>query len=329
MARPLRVEFAGAIYHVMSRGNARQKIFLDDRDYARFFEGLSRTVQRCDWRLLSFVCMPNHVHLFLRTPEPNLSRGMQYLLSGFANWHAKRHGRPGHLLQGRFKGELVEDESYYWNVSRYIHLNPVRGRRPLAAHPRDWTWSSYPGYARRRLRLDWVAYDELLCAWQGEMGGSDAEAAYGRFVQQGLTEPPENPFRNATFGWLLGSQAFVDRIRERMQPPRFDDDVPRARRISNLEPATVIAAVADHYGISPASFQRRRSGDNRRDVAAYLARRLTTATLRELAGVFGLTHPGSVSNLLRRAENTIAKSKRLRKDVAAIQKRLMKAKNEV
>jgi len=329
MARPLRIEFGGAIYHVMSRGNARQKIFHDDRDYTRFFEGLSQTVQRCDWRLLSFVCMPNHVHLFVRTPEPNLSGGMQYLLSGFANWHAKRHARPGHLLQGRFKGELVEDESYYWRVSRYIHLNPVRGRRPLVAHPRDWTWSSYPGYARRRLRLDWVAYDELLCAWQGEMGGNDAEAAYRRFVQQGLTEPPESPFRDATQGWLLGSQAFVDRIRAQMKRPRFDDDVPQARRVSNLEPTTVIATVAHYYGISPASFQRRRSGDDRRDVAAYLARRLTTTTLRELAGAFGLTHPGSASNLLRRAESSITKSERLQRDIVTIRQRLTKAKNEV
>jgi chromosomal replication initiation ATPase DnaA len=161
------------------------------------------------------------------------------------------------------------------------------------------------------------------------MGGNHAERAYRRFVEQGLTEPPESPFRNAAFGWLLGSQSFVDRIRKRMKRPHFDDDVPLARRIANLEPETVIATVADYYGISPASFQRRRSGDDRRDVAAYLARRLTITTLRELAGVFGLTHPGSVSNLLRRAEDTVTNSKHLRQDIDAIRKRLAKTKNEV
>ena len=96
MARPLRIEFPGAIYHVMSRGNARRRIFHDDRDHERLLEGLEQTVRRCGWELFSFVLMPNHLHLFLRTPQPNLSRGMQYLLSGYANWYAKRHRRTGH-----------------------------------------------------------------------------------------------------------------------------------------------------------------------------------------------------------------------------------------
>ena len=97
-------------------------------------DGLEKTVGRTGWEVFSFVWMPNHIHLFFRTPRPNLSRGVQYLLSGYANWYAKRHRRTGHLFQGRFKGELIEDESYFWNVSRYIHLNPVRGKRPLVEH---------------------------------------------------------------------------------------------------------------------------------------------------------------------------------------------------
>ena len=157
MARPLRIQFAGAIYHVMARGNGRQRLFHGDDDYQRMLEGLEKTVLRTGWEVFSFVWMPNHIHLFFRTPQPNLSRGMQYLLSGYANWYAKRHQRPGHLFQGRFKGELVEDESYFWTVSRYLHLNPVRGKRPLGAHPRDWRWSSYPGYAHKTARLDWMA----------------------------------------------------------------------------------------------------------------------------------------------------------------------------
>ena len=329
MARPLRIEFPGAIYHVMSRGNARQKIFCDGRDYTRLCKGLRETVERYGWELLTFVFMPNHVHLFLRTPQANLSRGMQYLLSGFANWYAKRHQRPGHLFQGRFKGELVEDESYFWNVSRYIHLNPVRGRRPMVRHPRDWPWSSYAGYARRRQRHDWVAYETLLSAWQGEMGGTRAEVSYRRFVEQGLAQPPASPFDNAAFGWILGSESFVERIRGRMTRPSQEDAVPLARRLAKLETETVLTAVTEYYGISRSSLQVRRSGDDRCDVAAWLTRSLTSVTLRELASFFGLNHPGSVSNLLRRAETTIAKSKRLRKDTGSIREMLLKTKNEV
>ncbi len=120
---------------------------------------------------------PNSAEMRMVSPE-----FLQYLVSGYASWYAKRHRRPGHLTQGRFKAALVQDERYFWTVIRYVHLNPVRGKRPLAAHPADWPWSSYPGYARRQDRVGWVAYE----AWQGEMGGSHPEAAYRRFVEEGL-----------------------------------------------------------------------------------------------------------------------------------------------
>ena len=223
MARPLRIEFPGAIYHVMSRGNARQTVFRDDSDYQRLIKGLETVVGRLQWDLLCFVLMPNHFHLLVRTPRPNLSRGMQHLTSGYANWWSRRHRRPGHTFQGRFKSELIEDESYFWTVSRYIHLNPVRGKRPLADHPCDWPWSSYPGYDRRRRCVGWVAYEALHSAWRGESGGNDPEAAYRRFVEQGLARAPANPFQSAG-AWLAAGQPDVHRAdaiaAERAEKPR-------------------------------------------------------------------------------------------------------------
>jgi REP element-mobilizing transposase RayT len=329
MARPLRIEFPNAIYHVMARGNARQTLFHDDEEYGHFLEGLARTVGRCDWKLLAFACMPNHVHLLVQTPQANLSRGMQYLLSGYANWYAKRYHRSGHLFQGRFRGELIEDETYFWAVSRYLHLNPVRGKRPLVSHPRDWRWSSYPGYADRRGRVDWVCYDAVYRAWQGEMGGPQAEVAYRRFVETGLTEPPENPLRKAVHGWLLGSAAFVQRIREQMERPAHEDQVPAARRLRNVDPARVLDAVAADYGVSTESFRQRRSGDQARDVAAWLACRLTTATLRELAAAFGLNHPDSVNNLVRRIDRQLVASRELGQRIEGIQELLTETENRV
>jgi len=200
MARPLRVEYPGAIYHVMSRGNARQRIFLDDADYQSGKKGCGEF----GFEIFSYVCLPNHSHLFLRTPLPNLCRGMQYFLSGYANWFAKRHQSPGHLFQGRYKGELLEDEQYFWTVSRYVHLNPVREKRPLVERPQDWRWSSYPGYHSHKKRVDWVAYQSVYDAWQGELGGSDPAAAYRRFVTPSVSDPPINPFQDAADGWLPG-----------------------------------------------------------------------------------------------------------------------------
>ena len=126
MPRRLRLEYEGAIYHVMTRGNARQDIVQDDDDRNRLLTDLERSVLRCDWELLAFAILSNHLHLLLKTPQPNLGKGMQAFLSGYAVWSAKRRQRPGHLFQGHYKAEMIEDESYYWTVSRYIHLNPVR-----------------------------------------------------------------------------------------------------------------------------------------------------------------------------------------------------------
>ena len=131
MARPLRVEYPGAIYHVMSRGNGRQRVFRDERDFRRLLEGLESAVRKFDWLVMSYVWMPNHIHLLLQTPQPNLSAGMQYLVSGYANWFSKRHQRPGHLFQGRFRGELIEDDTYFWNVSRSIHLRQTNWLKPV------------------------------------------------------------------------------------------------------------------------------------------------------------------------------------------------------
>ncbi len=328
MARPLRIEFPGAIYHVMSRGNARQTVFHDEGDYQRLFDGLAVVVSRSGWELLSFVLMPNHFHLLVRTPQPNLSRGMQYLTSGYANWCGRRHRRPGHTFQSRFKSELIEDESYFWTVSRYIHLNPVRGKRPLAVHPRDWPWSSYSGYDRRRRRVEWVAYDALYSAWRGESGGNDPEAAYRRFVEQGLATAPANPFQSAAHGWLLGSEKFIERMRSLLSEPRNRDEVPAARRLASLDAATVLAAVARYYGVGQDRFQERRSGQLGRDVAAWLARRLSSATLRELAPAFGLSHPDSVNNLVRRVDRALAESSKLRQDIEMIQRILDPSKTE-
>ena len=141
MARPLRIEFEGALYHVTSRGNARQAIFLDDEDRERFLERLGKVVDRFGWLCHAYCLMTNHYHLLLETPAANLSRGMQLLNGTFTQAFNRRHGRVGHVLQGRFKGILVEKESHLLELARYVVLNPVRAG--VVRHPREYGWSSY------------------------------------------------------------------------------------------------------------------------------------------------------------------------------------------
>ena len=160
MPRKPRVQFPGAVYHIVTRGDGRRELFHDEGHYERFTRGLSDEVKRSAWKVLAFCWMPNHIHLLLTTPEPNLSAGMQHWLSGYANWYAKRNRPTGHLFPGRYKSFLVEHESYYWTLSRYVHLNPCVGQRTLCDRPHGWKHSSYGGYAQKRGRLDFVDYED-------------------------------------------------------------------------------------------------------------------------------------------------------------------------
>ena len=223
----------------------------------------------------------------------------------------------------------MEDESYFWTLSRYIHLNPARGKRPLVAHPRDWNWSSYSGYCEKRKRHDWVAYEHVLSAWQGEMGGKHPDHAYRRFVESGIDQPPKSPLAEALDGWLLGSESFLAKVKILLKQPPKMDQVPKAKALSSYTPVGVIETVAEYYQTTAKSYQVPRSMVNGRDLAAWMAHRKTTATLRDLASHFGLSHPESVSNLIRRAESELAKSARMRKDISAIEVLLDKTVNRV
>ena len=298
MPRRLRIQYHGAIYHVMARGNGRQDIVRDDDDRRRLQEDLARAVGRCSWRVFAFVIMSNHLHVVLRTPEPNLARGMQGFLSSYANAWARRHRFCGHVFQGRYRTELVEDETYLWTVTRYVHLNPVRAR--LVEHPAAWPWSSYAGYAHRRRRLDWVAHDELLASLGGEFGGSDPARAYRRYVTAGLSAPPPSPWSEAHHGWALGGPDFPKRLRERVQeaPPR--EPRRESRQVRGIDLRRVCEVICREYQIEKSELGRRGSRQEARAALAYLARRHTAATNAELAGILGVSRPDSVPNLTRR-----------------------------
>ena len=160
MSRPLRIEIENGIYHVTSRGWERRAIVRDDRDREEWFKLLDRVVIRFGWRFFAWVLMNNHFHLFFQTPEANLSAGMHDLNSGYATWFNRRHRRVGALYQGRFKAILVEDESYCWTLSRYIHLNAIRAK--MVKRPEDYAWSSYRHYLKARQAPEWLDWRAVL-----------------------------------------------------------------------------------------------------------------------------------------------------------------------
>jgi putative transposase len=150
MARPLRLQVAGGIYHVTSRGNRRQAIYQDDDDRRQFLALRDRVVRRYGWQIHAYCLMTNHFHLLVETPQPNLSAGMQRLKSEYASYFNSRFALVGHLFQQRFGSSLIEGDEYYEEALRYVAFNPVKAG--LCAHPADWPWSSF--FGQRDLRFD-------------------------------------------------------------------------------------------------------------------------------------------------------------------------------
>jgi putative transposase len=318
MARPLRIELAGGLYHVMSRGNERRAIFRDDDDRQRRLDWLQRTVETYGWRLHAFVLLGNHDHFFLETPEPNLSAGMHLLNGSYTGYFNVRHRRVGHLFQGRFKAHLVEEDGYFTEISRYLHLNPVRAR--LARSPDEWKWSSYPGYCRSRAALAWVTYERVL----GEFGGMGVESRrnYCRFVEAGIAEPPDAPWNNAFGGLLVGSESFAMRVRGLLGNRERDRELPQLQPLRgrpSLE--RIVAVVAERLGCLPADewASGRRSDDIGRAAVAYLARRRYGYSATEIAAVLGYRGHSSVGAAVSRIE---AAAKDIRVTVAKLDEEL-------
>jgi putative transposase len=239
MSRPLRVEFPGAIYHVMARGVARMRAFDDDDDYTEFLRLTGELVRDGAWLVHSFCLMPTHPHLLVETPYGGLGRWMRSLLADYARFYNRRHERSGHLFQARYKAILVEDGQYLLECSRYIHLNP--NRKKLTRPAELWPWSSYRNYVRGPRAVDWVTTQRVMAHFE-------RPADYRAYVESGRGEAPISPFERATAGLVLGSPAFVERIQaleKAMRPTREVSGRRALRQSAQSAPYELIRSAVD------------------------------------------------------------------------------------
>jgi len=225
MSRPLRVEFADALYHVTARGDRREPIFEDDEDRKALLDVLGSTLERFDAGCLAYCLMPNHYHFVLQTRRANLSRLMRQVNGVYTQRCNRRHGKVGHLFQGRFKAIVVDRDAYLLEVCRYVDLNPVRAR--LARRPQDWVWSSYRAHVGLMPRPAWLDSAELL----GQFGRTEATARnrYARFVAQGRgIRLWEEALRGQIY---LGDEHFVAKLQSRGAAGKHSREIPRAQRL--------------------------------------------------------------------------------------------------
>ncbi len=279
MARPLRIEYPGALYHVTARGNARMDIFLDDADRMGFLEVYAQVSQRFNWISHAYCLMGNHYHFVLETPEANLSQGMRQLNGVYTQRFNRRHGRTGHVLQGRFAAILVEREPHLLELCRYVVLNPVRAGMVRSA--REWPWSSYRGTAGQANEATWLSTDWIL----SHFGRTRvrAEAAYREFVSEGRSQP--RIWEQLHQQVYLGSDAFIRQVQKRKPGTQDLSEVPRAQRRRPPKSLTWYARAS-------------------RDPHQAMARAFTSGgyTLKAIAAHFGV-HYSTVSRAVKKVEN--------------------------
>ncbi|KZX58593.1 addiction module toxin RelE [Halioglobus sp. HI00S01] len=269
MARPLRIEFPGALYHVTSRGDRKQSIFEDDRDRHIFLNTLGDAADTYQWQVFAYCLMGNHYHLLVRTPDANLSRGMRHLNGVFTQATNRRHERVGHVFQGRYKSILVDGQAYLLEVARYILLNPVRAG--LIAHPARWSWSSYQATFGTAPAPHWLHQEALLGRFEGN------NSAFEQFVLRGIEHPIWDKLNQQIY---LGDDAFIAQMQR--CAPHHEASVPK---VQCRPPAPTIPKV-----------ERNTSG---RNDAIRKAHASGAYTYRQLAARFGL-HPSTIGYIVTR-----------------------------
>ncbi len=267
MARPLRIEFAGALYHVTARGNAREDIYTDNDDRMTFLQLLHKACERHDWRCHAYCLMNNHYHLLIETGVPSLSKGMKYINGAYTQGYNRRHKRVGHVFQGRYKAILVEKDSYLLELSRYIVLNPVRAG--MAASAKDWKWSSYRATAGFKDNEPVVVTDWLLSCFAKNK--STAQKKYREFVQGGGGN--SSPWKSLKNQIYLGTDDFVEDLQSRIAPEQSLKDIPKKHKLAAPKPL---------------EFYRQQFSNRQEAMAkAYLSGHYT---LREVGDVFGVSY---------------------------------------
>ena len=293
MARPLRLEFPGAVYHVTARGHERSSIFRIEADRKRFLELLRSIGQDEKWLIHAYCLMTNHYHLLVETPLGSLSRGMRSLNGRYTQWFNWKHKRSGHLFEGRFRSVLVQKQTHLLELCRYVVLNPVRAG--FVRQPGDWRWSSYQATAAGA-RTDWLELDWTLAQFGSDRGSARQE--YRRFVAMGKGKGEE---KSLLRGPYLGDREFRRRLQRMIEGKAPTDQVPaRFRRAAEPGLRAIRRAVAAEWEVSEEGLSRSRGGEDKK-AAIYLARKLTRLGGREIGEAFGVK-AARVSNIVTEIE---------------------------
>ena len=322
MARPLRIEYPGAYYHVINRGNNQEKIFKNDRDREKFLQYLEKASERFSIIFHTYCLMSNHFHLLVETPEPNLSVAMQWIMVSYATYFNRKGGRHGHLFQGRFKAILIDADAYLKDLSRYIHLNPVRAK--MVSAPSEYKWSSYSAFTGKIKAPQFLEINWLL----SNFGKSKKKAKrnYKDFVEGVDIKTLENPNRMVTEGFILGDSDFVNWIKGNFLSGRQDEkEIPQLKKLKPRVPLETVAnAVCEEFGCNQEQIiTKGRKKNKAREVAIYIARDMTGITCKDLGEYFGGVSGALITMMHNRIADESKRNKRLKGRINSIRNQIL------
>lgn len=323
MGRPLRLEFEGALYHITARGNERREIFRDDDDQIAMLEIISGAIKRYNLRVYAYVLMSNHYHMLLETVEANLIKVMHDIQTAYTQKFNHRHRRIGHLFQGRYKSILVDKDAYLLELSRYIHLNPVRAG--IVKLPQDYRWSSYRRYMGEKVD-SWVDVDWLL-GWFEEGNTKRASETYRAFVEDGMEQSKGEVFKDMWGGFVLGRVDYIKEIKGRMKEKVISVEMPREiNRFVGPRLEDIAQEVTRRFGVDKEELKQKRKGNfEAAKVAIYLSRKMTAYGINQIVGYFGGRHYSMVSRLVREVDEKRAREKGFDRLLNRLEANIMKS----
>ncbi len=310
MARPLRIEYPGAYYHITSRGNERKNIFRTKKDRDKFLSYLKSAYLRYGAVIHAFCLMNNHYHIYLETPKGNLSQIMLHINGAYTNYFNIRHKRRGHLFQGRYKAILVEADEYSGELSRYIHLNPVRAS--MVDMPEKFNWSSYQYYIGKKKRPEWLTIDFILRYFDSVV--VQARRKYQEFVTAGINIGSESPLEKTVASTILGSDNFIELIKD-----KYLDRHKRDRSIPALKELIESPDVEATYKKVKALCNNDISLSKK--ITIYLFHQYSDKRLNEIGAYFGIGD-SAVSEASKQFNTILKKNKKLGRKIELLREQL-------
>lgn len=309
MARPLRVEYEGAYYHVMNRGQGRQRVFHGKRYYMYFLLCLEQAHKRFALEVHAYCLMGNHYHLLVRTPRGNLSRSMRHINGVYTQHYNFLKGTDGPLFRGRYKAINIEASSHLLQVSRYIHRNPAETSKPLVGDLELYQWSSYPAYRKLVENPEWLYKDSVL----GEVSSGQSAAQYRRYIEAGNDNATEQFYAKNQWPAVRGSEGFMeDALRHSNSS---SPEVGRGRYRNEIESSEILALVASHFDcdeIALLKAKRGRGVDNTaRALAMKLCQECGSMRLADMGELFGVNSDSGVTKSIGRLTERMSKDSKL------------------